>query len=258
MERIQINASNIPAFVLGAATGVAAGSGVAYLVLRRVFETRFNNRLDAEVAAIKDHYSQRNLRLADDSGHPYVGPPAMGDSADAVEHGPSIQDRMSREPSTDTVKVESLSPDDPRLEGLEAVLRPHLHDLVPGCLVLEDEDEEDGLAADAPEDITERGANGPYSISRMEFDEPPVGFQQITITYYAGDKVLVDERDQPIPDIIRTTGVLDPLGFGGVSGDPHIRFVRNEQLEADFEIILDRRSYLDAILNYGKPGKENI
>jgi hypothetical protein len=93
----------------------------------------------------------------------------------------------------------------------------------------------------------------PYAISRAAFGEmASEGFQMITLTYYASDKVLTDDKDQPITSVVQTVGPLDPLGFGGISEDPYIRYVRNHKLEIDFEIVMNMGSYADIVLNYGQ------
>lgn len=96
----------------------------------------------------------------------------------------------------------------------------------------------------------ERDPSLPYVISEEEFGESEVGWQQLTITYFAGDSVLVDDQDVPIPDVVNTVGLLPIALFGeGTSV-----YVRNPRLEIDFEMVLDTRAYTDAILNYGRPG----
>lgn len=60
----------------------------------------------------------------------------------------------------------------------------------------------------------------------------------MSVTYYLGDGVLVDNRDQVIPNILMTTGPLSRESFGGISGDDRIRYVRNHKLEHDFEVLL--------------------
>lgn len=98
-----------------------------------------------------------------------------------------------------------------------------------------------------------RDKTKPYVISPAEFSESLVGWQQLSITYYAGDKVLADDAEQPIRDVLMTTGPISREGFGGISEDPSIRYIRNEKLELDFEIRWDDRSYAEAVLNYGNP-----
>ena len=116
-----------------------------------------------------------------------------------------------------------------------------------------------GDRADERAEVTEeqilpeaRKTLAPYIISAEEFSDTPDGYQQLTMTYFAEDGILTDDKDQPVPDIAGTTGVLDRK-FGGLSADPNICYVRNRKLEVDFEVVLDRRSYMDVVLNYGRP-----
>jgi hypothetical protein len=103
-----------------------------------------------------------------------------------------------------------------------------------------------------PADIPET----PHEISVDDFGELiPQGWQCISITYYAADKVLVDDKEQPIRDAIGTVGLLAPELFGLKSGNPHIRFVRNRRLEVDFEIALNAGSYAETVLGYGQPAR---
>jgi hypothetical protein len=99
----------------------------------------------------------------------------------------------------------------------------------------------------------------PHIISAEEFSDfdPASGWQQLTITFYAADGVLVDDKEQPIRDMINTTGMINRLSFGGVSLDPAIMFIRNPRLEVEFEVVLDSRSYADVVLNYGNPDRKD-
>ena len=101
----------------------------------------------------------------------------------------------------------------------------------------------------------DRDTTRPYVISPLEFGECDPGWQQLAITYYVADSVLADDREQPIRDIVGTVGPLSVEGFGGISEDPSIRYIRNERLELDFEICLDRRAFTDVVLNYGNPNR---
>lgn len=119
------------------------------------------------------------------------------------------------------------------------------------------ESENDDLAGvkELPWPPASRDTTKPYVISPEEFAEQELGWQAVTITYYAADRVLTDDKEQPIRDIRSTVGPLSKASFGGISGDPNIRYIRNERLELDFEIVLDERAYVDVVLNYGNPNR---
>lgn len=83
----------------------------------------------------------------------------------------------------------------------------------------------------------------PYLISSTEFYENEYGWRQISLTYYAGDRVLADDRDEHIPDIGRTVGQNNLARFGHWSGDARLVFVRNHPLQTEFEIALSDGKY---------------
>lgn len=109
-----------------------------------------------------------------------------------------------------------------------------------------------------PEDEDWEEPPGPFEISEAQFGElADQGFQTISVTFYAGDKVLCDDKDGPIPDIEGNVGVLSPKAFDGkASGDPNIRYVRNRRLEVDFEILLKPGSFAGEVLGYGDPARK--
>jgi hypothetical protein len=225
MEGIKFDAASL---LVGAAAGLAAGGVLSYILARR----SFNERLDAEVIAVKHHYQ---IRAETASAR-----------ADAVERTvPAVGTRMD-DSGTDGVAKLSLdfygNPEDS----------------------LAVDDSEDELSEDAELESSdaslgiswppaERDRTRPYVISDEEFAEgAQEGVHQcITVKWYDGDHVLIDSDEQPIPDIRRTTGPLSKKGFGGVSKDPNIRYVRNERLEVDFEICFDEGSYIQSVLGYG-------
>jgi hypothetical protein len=219
----------------GVLVGLGIGFGLGYLLARH----SFNARLDAEVDSVKAHYNQRAKAFLE-TGSPFVGT--------RVGVRPSEQDDLAGEGGNEDDGASAV--DDAANAAIAAI------DEFYGSKPASDIDPEEGLPnEDGDEDglEEERDTSRPYALSLAEFAESPDGWQQLTITYYAGDTVLVDDKEQPIQDIVKTVGPLTPLSFGGVSEDPHIRYVRNHRLEVDFEIVLDRRSYVDVVLNYGNP-----
>ena len=87
----------------------------------------------------------------------------------------------------------------------------------------------------------------PYIITVTEFTDNELGYGQNAISYYAGDHVLADERDQPIPNIDGIVGERN-LRFGDGSGDANVVFVRNDALQVDFEICQSLGTYAEEVL----------
>lgn len=86
-----------------------------------------------------------------------------------------------------------------------------------------------------------RDPEKPYIIHRDEFFADEMGWDsQSTVTWYVGDCVLVDSRDEPVMNPERIVG---DLKFGHGSGDPSVCYVRNERLQAEYEVLRDPGSY---------------
>lgn len=103
-------------------------------------------------------------------------------------------------------------------------------------------------------DEARRQPGRPYIISVTEFTDNDLGYSQNAISYYAGDHVLADERDQPIPNLDGVVGERN-LRFGDGSGDANVVFVRNDAMQVDFEICQSLGTYAEEVL--GVAPKEN-
>lgn len=112
----------------------------------------------------------------------------------------------------------------------------------------EEEDEEEEAVVVESESNEERNTDEPYVISVDEYMNDREEYDKNTVTYFEVDDVLVDEREQVIPDVDNTVGTDCLTKFGHKSNDNKVVYVRNERLEADFEILLDTRSYSETVL----------
>ena len=80
----------------------------------------------------------------------------------------------------------------------------------------------------------------PYVISPDEFGEFD-DYEQISLTYYEGDGFLADDMDELVDDIENVVGFESLNHFGEYEEDAV--HVRNDRLKADYEILVDTRSY---------------
>ena len=81
----------------------------------------------------------------------------------------------------------------------------------------------------------------PYVISPEEYGEID-GYDLYSYVYYA-DKVLADENNEPIEDVDQIIG-FESLKHFGEYGDDSV-YVRNDNLKADYEILLDNEKHSD-------------
>lgn len=86
-----------------------------------------------------------------------------------------------------------------------------------------------------------RTKENPYVIHADEFNADEFGWSsQTTLTWYEGDQILTDSNDVPI---YNPHTVVGELRWGHGSGDPNVVYIRNERLQAEYEVLRDEGSY---------------
>jgi hypothetical protein len=98
---------------------------------------------------------------------------------------------------------------------------------------------------DYDEEVKNRSSDQPYVLHKDEFYENELDYSQSSLTYYAGDDILVDEDDKPI---YNHTSIVGPMRFGHGSGDPNVFHIRNDKMHAEYEIIRDPGMYSREVL----------
>lgn len=86
----------------------------------------------------------------------------------------------------------------------------------------------------------------PYIIAPEAFGDQD-GYDEISLTYYA-DKVVTDDNDRAMSEdeIEETIGGRETLTHFGEYEDDSV-FVRNDRLKADYEILMDQRTYASVL-----------
>jgi hypothetical protein len=116
----------------------------------------------------------------------------------------------------------------------------------PDAVIVEDE-------WDYEVEMRNRSEERPYTIHQEEYMADEKGYNQVTLTYYAGDDVLCDEQMVPI---YNPETIVGALKFGHGSGDGMLVYVRNDKLEAEYEIQLEPAKY--AVMVLGAQAEEDI
>lgn len=94
-------------------------------------------------------------------------------------------------------------------------------------------------------ELPNRSADAPYVLHQDEFYADERGYTQLTVTYFEGDQVLVDEQEKPI---YNWGQILGELKFGHGSNDSNVVYIRNEKNEAEYEVLLFSGSYEEEVL----------
>lgn len=139
---------------------------------------------------------------------------------------------------------------------LEEVTGRNVEVQVPGATVTADtvniftSNEPEWNNFDYEEELANRSDERPYVITYDEFTDGEREYEQISLSYYEDDDTLTDDQDQPVPDPDAIVGNENLLRFGHASKDNNIVYVRNEELETDFEIVRNNHSYAQHILGF--------
>lgn len=254
--------------VLAVCAGLALGGLAGYLLGRKAAKKDVEWRIASEVEGVREHYKAKldavsaaaanAARKGSNPDEAETGP--VGDGEPRGNYDPGARPGDSSEAGDNRVLPEGplgfvpdqAGPDDPGRRDPLAGL--------PGARDEEDdyddeEDHDDG--ADDPDFHDGSTRQSPYVISLEDFTDQEESFRKVTIYWYAEDEVLVDEREEPIPDVRATVGEEFKTQFASNSstGGPSepVAYVRNRRLHCDFEVALREGSYIGEVLNYGRP-----
>lgn len=103
--------------------------------------------------------------------------------------------------------------------------------------------------------IPKRHPDRPYVIPEswyMGEDE----YAKLDVVYFEEDGVLMGEGDQVITAKEETVGEQNLHKFGIGTNDRNSVYIRNEKLQTDYEVIRDKRSYMEAVHNMKAPGED--
>lgn len=232
-------ASNPKVLIATAATvGVLSGALACFLVVNSRLEKKYQTIADEQVESVKSRYSL--LRKE-------------GDAADPAKLAESLlvsEAEDAAEPTAEII-IEKQN------YASKAVSRP-LEEAKPASVVVQNVFAEaqstDELKLDTDWDWEIEKANrtetSPYVITKEEFFENEPEHEQTSFTYFAGDDILVDERDQPLSnnEVIDGREGKNLERFGHGSGDKNVVYVRNEKIAMDFEVNYTPAKFTETVL----------
>lgn len=97
-------------------------------------------------------------------------------------------------------------------------------------------------------EIAQRDRNHPYIIHELEFQERFPDYTQLQWTYYAGDDILCDERDEIVTRPELVVGEENLKKFGHGASNTEMVYVRNDRLEIEWEITRSWKSHAEEVL----------
>ena len=97
-------------------------------------------------------------------------------------------------------------------------------------------------------EIARRNADQPYVITQDEYMENKADWEQIEVTYFEGDDVLMDDSEGIISDVDGTVGLANLNRFGHGSGEEHIVYIANEKSKVLWEVSRSQGKYAVEVL----------
>jgi hypothetical protein len=240
--------------------GMLIGAGITTLVLKK----HYQKIADAEIASVKTTYKKHYDDLVDrgditdiEEGDDIVTkpsgvPPVVAPPADGLiaynKIKPSEQRREEAQRLADNLGYSSNG-EEPSVVNIKKVTVNVRNDaLVDGSSPAEEDAREEAIERERQR-YEEDQNKLPYIISVDEYMEGMDDYEDsITLTYYEGDKQLVDESEVPIDDVRQTIGADTLTKFGKLSGNGDTVYVRNERRKIDYEIVRVFDSFSDDVL----------
>ena len=218
---------NIIAMSIGVATGSLA---TVYLV-----KEYYRGRADAEIASVKETYRRLSTQVEEKAV--IAKSVARPDStwAKKSQDSKDLQTELAKLGYTeDEVEVESDEEVELRVNAFDEF---DVHSAIPEKIFSKLEDPEFMVYYSEP-----------HVISQQDFMDLN-GHEKITVTFFEEDDILIDEREIPIDGWEDMLGddAMSKFGEGG-SEDKDTVYIRNNALEADYEITRDPRSYEYVVL----------
>jgi len=217
----RIDARALSYFSVGFGVGVVVGFYFGYRFNREKIKAEVLKDAEEEIQQIREYYQQKVV---------------------AAEPKPELED-----------VIEERGYAQP-----ERMLRPPVPIVVtpPPVVVYEggkDKDRDWDFAAE----VAARSPEHPYVIHQDEFSQRREGYEQTTYTYWAGDDVLTDTDNIPLPHADLVVG-QDNLKWGHGTDDIDVVFVRNDRLNLEMEICRDYRSYEEEVLGKTRPVEDGL
>lgn len=227
--------------LLGVAIGAVAGATTAFYIGYRQAETKYGKIADDEIAVMRQHYRNRAKALEGTAQKSdleslvtekgYSTPPMAVQPPDAVIES---EDEIAGEPPDEAeMGADETTPD---VEKFVSTTRN----------VFREAEVNDKW--DYQEELKQRSPDIPYVIhydERHELED----YDEVTLTYYEGDDVLCNDRDEIVDPDRRNelVGERNLNLFGHGSNDASIVYVRNDKLEIIFEVVRSPNHFAEEV-----------
>lgn len=240
MDMFGIDITRRRLVVAGGAMLVSAiGGGVAgYLVAAKKLEAKYAAISEREIEEAKAYYVRfynKEYSTPEEAVEALIPKEEKSESLVAREAIEALRDYRGE---SETALEERQSPE---ASAPQTVIVNNIFRNPPAV----DEDDEDGWDYEA--ELRNRTEEAPYIITDEEYFSNEKDYDQIALTYYEGDDVVADGSDIPMDDV---SGILGDhnLRFGYGSKDHNMVYIRNDQKEAEYEIVRSGGKFAEEVM----------
>jgi hypothetical protein len=221
--------------------GAMVGTGVTYLVIQKKAEAKYEEILEKEIASTREFYAKRYKAEA------YSDIPKYEDEPD--EEIDPREENLAKEAIKvlqeqayipyNTVEPVPVQTEKERLEVVGSIKKNVFEERSAPIQETEEFDPEMQAA--------NKSARKPYILEHDAFYDNEENHQQLTLTYFEEDDVLVDEQDRPIPNKDAVVGAGN-LRFGYGTDQENVVLIHNPLTGYDYEVTRSNKSYSSEIL----------
>lgn len=246
--------------VASAVGGAVAGGVLTYVTVNKKLRARYFAESEAAIESMRRHYDL--LQSGHEEKRRYFDTVETPNSITTTElAGEELDATVNQRIAIGQQLVEQYGDPNPDGALTEKATRSIWDEGVTlngeGIPVTEDEANETIYSSDVLLAVDDDGIpvgyeridGEPHLISENFYFENPQEWELDTVIYYEVDDTLVDEKNNVIPDADRTIGGRHFSMFVRDRNKPKQSFyVRNENLETLFEVIMDEGSYSQEVL----------
>ena len=224
---------NNPYLLAGVAlVAASAGAGLGYFIAMKRLEPKYSKIAEEEIRQAKEYYSVLH------KGGKFSTPKDAVDELITEYKGESVEIEETEEGIQVTTTSTEVDNDDNEVEVVKEVTR---NIFVNGQPIDEDE-------FDYESEVANRRDDRPFVITEAEFFENETLCSQETLTYYAGDDVLTDDKDMVLEDVDDLVGNENLNKFGHGSKDRNLLYIRNVEKDLEFEIARSQGKFSEEVL----------
>lgn len=218
----------------------SAGAGLGYVLTRRNLKAKYESWIAQELEEARQFYSTLNKK------EEYSDPVELAAKYEQSDDGLDTVEENLTDFVTELGYVPPIQEDVHIKKAVKSVKKQK----VDKNIFKENELSSFNGTWNQEEEEANRTEEAPYILHHDEFMHAEVGYKQLSLTYFEGDDVLVDDEDRPIEEVESTVGNDNLLKFGHGSKDNNVLYIRNDRMELDFEVIRTKSKYTVDVLGY--------